>query len=133
MPRSTCCTSGLFYFSRSRARDRTLLFVGFILFSHRFVALLRKLRLDCSPLKSAVHHCLNHPVLYSSFRYFTRFNLSTANAIERSTSLFDDFSMRIILSNDNIIWTMPYRKRANSHFSFLHHTERERSASYCEV
>ena len=58
------CASGLFYFSRSRARDRTLWIVDFILFSHRFIALLRKLRSDCSPLKSAAHHCLNHPVLY---------------------------------------------------------------------
>ena len=57
---------GALYFSRSRARDRTLLIVGFILFSHRFVALLRKLRSDCSPLKSAAHHCLNYPVLYKN-------------------------------------------------------------------
>ena len=36
-----------------------------------------------------------------SFRYFTRFNISTANAIERLTSLFEVFSMRFFLSTES--------------------------------
>ena len=61
------CASGLFFLALARTRPHTFI-CGFLLFSHRIVARLRKLRYDCSPLKSAAHHCLNHPVLYSSRR-----------------------------------------------------------------
>ena len=55
-------------------------------------------------------------VSYRLYKNFTRLSICTAKSTERSKSLFC-FSISII---DHL----------NSHFSFSHHTERKRSASY---
>ena len=59
-----------------------------------------------------------------TFNILTRFRISTSKATERSTSLFEVFSMRIFPSGDNITEKDMYYKQKNSHFSFSNHTER---------
>ena len=59
-----------------------------------------------------------------TFNILTRFRISTSKATERSTSLFEVFSMRIFLSGDDITEKNMYYKQKNSQFSFSNHTER---------